>query len=94
MGLGFSPMILVIFTLSSPTTERRYSSAESMVSSGLRRMLETMEAEGGMTLDALLPFIWVKATVVRTSAFSSPPDLRHTKSSRGPKHHRLANSSL
>lgn len=43
--------------------------ALSIVSAGLSRMLLTMEALGGMTLLALLPCIWVKATVVRIRAF-------------------------
>ena len=49
-----------------------------------------MEALGGMTLGALLPRIWVKATVVRSRALSSPPVFFVSRSSTQPKAQRLA----
>ena len=71
-------------------TPRMYSTADATESSGFRRRLAVIEAEGGITFGALLPFIIVKATVVRTSAFSSPPLFLQTMSSTGPKHQRFA----
>ena len=61
-----------------------------MESAGLRRRFETIEAVGGLTFGALLPFIWVKATVVRMRALSSPPDFFVSRFSTQPKAQRLA----
>ena len=83
--LGFMPCMQVISTDSSSTLFLRCSRAESSVSSGLSRILDTINAEGGMTFDASEPFICVNATVVRISAFSSPPDFLQSRSSTGKK---------
>ena len=90
MGLGFMPSTQRSLTASLPMTPRIYAMALSMVSAGLSRILLTMEALGGMTFEALLPCIWVKATVVRIRAFNSPPCFLHRLSSTPPKSQRLA----
>mgnify|MGYP006321317555 CR=1 FL=1 len=63
----------------------KYLIPDSIVSRGLRRILETREALGGITLDASDPFICVKATVVRIRALSSPPLFLQIRSSTGRK---------
>ena len=71
-----------------------YSIAEARVSAGFNLILDAIVARGGMTFNALLPLIFVKATVVRKSAFSSPPLFLHIVSNSGLKHHKFANIIL
>ena len=62
-----------------------------MVSAGAEKTaFDTIVASGGMTFRAELPSIWVKATVVRSRAFISPPEVLPSRSRTQPKHHRLA----
>ena len=80
----------MISTAGSLTVFSRYARAEATLSAGFRRMLDTIFASGGITFRAELPSIWVKATVVRTSAFISPPLFLPSRSMIQPKHHMLA----
>ena len=91
--LGSKPSSSSICTASLFTVFFRRARAESMVSAGLRRILLTRLAWVGSTFLALLPAAWVKAVVVRSNAFISPP-LRLIRSSTQPKHHRLAKITL
>ena len=89
-GLGSMPVSAVIFTSSSPITRRMRPVTEAMESEGFRRRFDTMEAVGGITFGAWLPRICVNATVVRSSALSSPPVFRVSRSRTQPKAQRLA----
>ena len=89
MRLGSMLVRLVRWISSSPMMFRIRAMAESTESAGLSRRLETREAFGGMTLGALLPDIWVKATVVRSKALSSPPCFLVSRFSTQPKAQRF-----
>ena len=90
MRLGSKEPATVISTAGSLTVFFRYSRAEATESAGFSRILATILASGGMTLGALLPSIWVKAEVVRSNAFISPPLFLPSRSRTQPKHQRLA----
>ena len=61
-----------------------------MLMGAMRLNIPTIFASGGITLAAALPLAWVKATVVRISAFNSPPDALQIMFRTGRNSHRLA----